>query len=301
MTDPRLRPPAGEADSTQVIPAITDATRVIPAITDATEVIPAITDTTRVLPAVADVTQLIPAVRAPGADGDDHQPPSSGRSIRSHRRRPTEVVLATMRGIGEGLLTVGLVLLLFSAYEIWGKAVIVNEHQAQLDQQLSQAWDPTVGPTAAPDDLPPSGAIARLYIPRLGKHWVVVQGVKPADIKYAPGHYPNSAGPGETGNFAVAGHRSKAIFWDLDKVQKNDWIIVETATDFYLYKVDQIKIVSPTAVAEVSPVPPGTKAGQLLTLTTCNPKWDNYQRLIVHAHLEDSRPHSEGPPPEIGG
>ena len=44
---------------------------------------------------------------------------------------------------------------------------------------------------------PPGGnAIARLYIPRLGKQWVVVQGVTPADIRYAPGHYTETAMPG---------------------------------------------------------------------------------------------------------
>jgi LPXTG-site transpeptidase (sortase) family protein len=292
VSEPALRPYGPETDATQVIPVITDATQVIPAIRDETHVMPVISEATQVLPTV-------PATRSAGGD----QPPSSGRSIRSHRRGPTQVVLATMRGVGEGLLTVGLVLLLFSAYEIWGKVAIVNEHQAQLEQQLAQDWEPTVGPTpTAAVDLPPSGAIARLYIPRLDKHWVVVQGVKPANIKYAPGHYPDSALPGEKGNFAVAGHRAKAIFWDLDKVQKGDPIVVETATDYYLYVVDQIKIVSPTAVAEVSPVPPGRTPGQaLLTLTTCNPKWDNYQRLIVHAHLEGTRPHSDGPPPEIGG
>ncbi len=40
----------------------------------------------------------------------------------------------------------------------------------------------------------------------------------------------------------------------------------------------------------------------MLTLTTCNPKWDNYQRLIVHAQLERPPwPVSQGPPPDIKG
>jgi sortase A len=39
----------------------------------------------------------------------------------------------------------------------------------------------------------------------------------------------------------------------------------------------------------VAPVPfhPGDQpVDQWLTLTTCNPKWDNYQRLVVHAILD---------------
>jgi sortase A len=41
----------------------------------------------------------------------------------------------------------------------------------------------------------------------------------------------------------------------------------------------------------VAPVPdrPGRKPTQaLLTLTTCNPKFNNYQRLIVHARLAET-------------
>ena len=39
----------------------------------------------------------------------------------------------------------------------------------------------------------------------------------------------------------------------------------------------------------------------MLTLTTCNPKWDNYQRLIVHAKLVRSQPRSDGPPGRTAG
>ena len=49
----------------------------------------------------------------------------------------------------------------------------------------------------------------------------------------------------------------------------------------------------PTAVEVIAPVPgsPGQAAtAPMLTLTTCNPKWDNYQRLIVHAQLVRSQP-----------
>jgi sortase (surface protein transpeptidase) len=39
----------------------------------------------------------------------------------------------------------------------------------------------------------------------------------------------------------------------------------------------------------------------MLTLTTCNPKFDNYERLIVHAELVRSQPRGAGPPAELGG
>jgi sortase A len=241
----------------------------------------------------------------------------SSLPIRRHRKLfdREHWIRSTVRTTGEAMITVGLVLLLFAAYEVWGKAFIVNDHQRDLDSQLSQQWDnpadnpvvvPSAGPspTAAPLPAPPGGSIARLYIPRLGKHWVVVQGVQPNDIKYAPGHYPDTALPGQVGNFSVAGHRSPAIFWDLDQMQPDDKIVVETKTTYYVYRVTSHEIVAPTALQVVAPVPdqPGAKPSQkFMTLTTCNPKWDNYQRLIVHAVWLREQPRSAGLPAEANG
>jgi sortase A len=200
-------------------------------------------------------------------------------------------VRTVLYGVGQSLVTVGLVLLLFATYELWGKSAFVNAHQNDLEQQLTEEWqNPTPAPSgkAKPVALPGS-AIARLTIPRLGKHWVVVEGVGPADIRYAPGHYPDTALPGDLGNFSVAGHRIPAIFWDLDELRPGDEIVVQTRQDSFTYHVTGTEIVAPTAVSVVAPVPghPGEKPTErMLTLTTCNPKWDNYQRLIVHAVLE---------------
>jgi LPXTG-site transpeptidase (sortase) family protein len=221
------------------------------------------------------------------------------------------VVRVSMRTVGELMITVGLVLLLFSAYEVWGKAAIVDGHQHDLDSQLSKDWgSPTPAPTTtqappvvAAGPPPPGDSIARLYLPRLGKHWVVVEGVRQSDITYAPGHYPNSAMPGQIGNFSVAGHRSPAIFWDLDQLQVGDPVVVETKVAFFVYRVTQNLIVRPTQVEVVAPVPGdprGKPSVAMLTLTTCNPKWDNYQRLIVHAQLERTQSRADGQPKELG-
>jgi sortase A len=226
----------------------------------------------------------------------------------SPRERST-LLRAGLRTLGELMITVGLILLLFSAYEVWGKAVIVDGHQHDLDAQLAKDWGtPTPQPSAtglaveAAGPPPPGGSIARLYIPRLGKHWVVVEGVKQADIAYAPGHYPNSAMPGQLGNFSVAGHRSPAIFWDLDQMQVGDPVVVETKISFFVYRVTQNLIVTPTQVEVVAPVPgsPNTKPTiAMLTLTTCNPKWDNFQRLIIHAQLQRIQARTDGLPAEL--
>jgi sortase A len=261
---------------------------------------------------------------AAGADGAGDQPGSRGvrviplrpvqtetgyRSVYSEvtRTTPATVARTAARGAGEILITLGLIVLLFAAYEVWGKAAIVGAEQNSLDQELAQQFaQPTqqagIGPAAPP---PLAGdALARLYIPRLNKNWVVVQGVTQKDIRYAPGHYPNTAMPGEVGNFSVAGHRNRAIFWDLDQLKAGDPIVVETAQTFYVYTVTQSHVVLPNAIQVVAPVPnkPGAKpSAAMLTLTTCNPKFNNYQRLVIHAQLSRTAPRAEGLPTEIGG
>jgi sortase A len=214
-------------------------------------------------------------------------------------------------GLGQTFVTLGLVMMLFAAYEIWGKAAQINAHQGDLDRALTQQWGEPEPPAPSPAITPspsasappaakpagpkplPGGAVARLSIPKLNQRWVVVEGVAPGDIQWAPGHYPDSAMPGELGNFAVAGHRSPAIFWNLDRIHKDDLIVVETRTTVYTYKVTEQAIVAPTALEVVAPVPwhPGERPKHAwLTLTTCNPKWDNYERLVIHAVLDHSEP-----------
>jgi sortase A len=228
------------------------------------------------------------------------------RSVYSDLTRTTVsgVVRTVSRTAGELLITFGLIVLLFAAYEVWGQAAVVDAHQDQLNQQLSQQWaQPTVGPSK-PAKVADGKVIAALYIPRLNKHWVVVQGVSPADIRYAPGHYPDTAMPGDVGNFSMAGHRTKAIFWDIDKLVAGDPIVVQTADSWFVYKVIGHEIVKPTAVEVVAAVPdqPGATPTQaLLTLTTCNPKFNNYQRLVVHAQLDRKQPRTAGNPAELGG
>ncbi len=231
------------------------------------------------------------------------------KSVYSELTRPSagSRIRAGIRATGELMITFGLIVLMFAAYEVWGITAEVQAEQNNLDDQLAQQWaepDPTVspGPTVKALKAPPGGAIARLYIPRIDKHWVVVEGVTQAALRNAPGHYPDSALPGKKGNFSVAGHRNRATFWRLDELRSGDVIVVETKKDWYVYTMTTQKIVQPTAVEVVYPVPgkrgaKPTKA--LLTLTTCNPKFYNYQRLIVHAELK-SRSKRDSTRPDAG-
>jgi sortase A len=258
-------------------------------------------------PAPADATTVLEKVRDKPDDGKVYN--SKAWAVRDRRKRSGGPVRTTIRVVGEILITLGLVVLLFAVYEVYGKTADINNHQNQLEQQLEQNWGGSTSPTPAAGKPaknpapPPGGAVARLYIPKLQKHWVVVEGVTLHDIRYAPGHYPDTAMPGDIGNFAVAGHRVPAIFWDLDKIHKNDPIVVETSQNWYVYRVTINEIVTPHSVEVIAPTPdkPGVKPTHaMMTLTTCNPKWDNYQRMVIHAQLVSTTPHAAGPPVPLG-
>ena len=239
------------------------------------------------------------------------------KSVYSELTRPTlgSRVRNGVRVAGELMITFGLIVLLFAGYEVFGNSAKVQDEPDALASALDETWnDPTVGPTPSAATTknpaaPGANLVGRLYIPKFDKEWVVVDGVQPDDIRYAPGHYPESADPGEVGNFSVAGHRIKKIFWRLDELKDGDVIGVETRTNWYVYRVYDQQIVKPSAVEVVAPVPGKPKAKPtkaLLTLTTCNPKYNNYQRLIVHAELvatskRDQKLPDAGMPAEVKG
>jgi len=242
-----------------------------------------------------DATVVLPRITGQPAPSSPRSGPTAGGVVRG-----------TIRGLGELLITVGLVVLLFAAYEVYGKTAMINDQQHQLDNQFGQGvTDPRVGPSAAPSPgasttpaAIPGSAIGRLYLPKLGLHWVVVEGVTLKDIRYAPGHYPGTALPGKTGNFSVAGHRVIGIFWDLDRIRPGDVAVVETRTDWYVYQIIQNEIVTPHSIEVIAPQPdrPGVAPdGAYLTMTTCNPRYNNYQRMAVHGKLVAHYPHDQRP------
>lgn len=188
-------------------------------------------------------------------------------------------------------LACALVLAGVVGFRMFGNAANVAQGQQELQEQFSANGAESVGIAVAgalvkPPEPLPGHVLAKVTVPSLGQHWFVVEGVAPNDIATAPGHYPGTALPGQRGNFAVAGHREQGLFWDLDRIKPGDQIIVQTKTRIFTYVVTRNFITSPQSWPEVSATPPGFKVGaKVMTLTTCDPKWDNYHRLVIHAVL----------------
>ncbi len=156
---------------------------------------------------------------------------------------PKERGRTALRTVGEVLITCGMVVLLFVVYELYVTNIFSAQKQASATTSLNNEWD-TVGAGQQRSnhyDLADGKGIAKLYIPAFGQDYVftVIEGTNPNDLAIGPGHYVGTALPGEPGNFAVAGHRvgEGAPFDDLGLVQSCDAILIETASDWYVYRM----------------------------------------------------------------
>ena len=231
-----------------------------------------------------------------------------------------------LRGLGQTLITVGVVVLLFCVYELQVTNLLTARAQDRLGDSLERSWAeaprrPLPGPgtpgtpgvpakpAAAPAPAPvPGDAFARLHAPTLEGYGsrVVVEGVSVDDLKDGPGHIPKTALPGAVGNVVLSGHRTTygAPFNRWDELRPGDAVVLETRDTWFTYTISGSDIVAPTAVEVTLPVPrkPGaTPTKALLTMTTCNPKYSARQRLIVSAELSASLPKSAGLPPALTG
>jgi sortase A len=128
-------------------------------------------------------------------------------------------------------------------------------------------------------------AVARLEIPRMGLNRIVVEGASADALTKGPGHFPETPLPGQLGNAAIAGHRTTHLhpFFDIDKLQPGDEIIVTTLNGHYVYHVTGTEVVAPDAYAAVIPTTDVTKA--TLTLVSCTPRYSAKNRIVVHSEL----------------
>lgn len=206
---------------------------------------------------------------------------------------------ALIRGVGELLITAGLVVLLFAAYELWGTGRFTEQQQDALADELRHSWqsDRKISDVAIGEGL------AVIRIPKFGDdyHFVVVEGVGVEDLKKGPGHYPGTAMPGQIGNFVLSGHRTtySAPFNRIGELVPGDPIVIETKNSWFVYRVTEREVVLPTEVDVIAPVPgrPGASpTRKMMTLTTCHPKYSAAQRLIVYSKLANAQRKAAGPP-----
>jgi sortase A len=226
-------------------------------------------------------------------------------------------VRTVIGAIGRVLITVGLLILLFVAYQLWGTGIyearaqsdLESQFNGELGRQRSQSTTTTTTtatPTATtePAALPPVPAdgdpVGVIKIDKIGVDKVVVEGTSVPDLRQGPGHYAGSPLPGQLGNAAIAGHRTTygAPFGDLDQLARGDTISVRTLTGTWEYALVQDPIaVKPNQTEVLDPTTDPATGQQLatLTLTTCEPRYQATERLVVKAQLASRQTPLPGP------
>ena len=203
-----------------------------------------------------------------------------------------------VRGTGKTLISVGVLILLFVVYQLWGTGLTHDREQKSLRSQFARqlaapaAAEPAPSNPASPATAAPTTTVraalvegqpaAVITIPKIGLDEVVVEGVGVEDLKKGVGHYPDTKMPGEKGNAAIAGHRTTygAPFNRLDELISGDEMSVTTGAGTFRYQVMEKKYVTPEEVSVLDDTPDNR-----LTLTTCHPKYSAEQRLIVISRL----------------
>jgi sortase A len=220
--------------------------------------------------------------------------------------------------IGRVLIGAGIILLLFTAYQIWGTSLQEGHTQNALRNTLQQeahnnevrralaeatALDklPTGPPQIAPTTHAPSegNPVGEIRIPVIGINQVVVEGTNTQDLRKGPGHYIGTPLPGQAGNASVAGHRTTYghPFYNLDVLKAGDKIVLTTFQGIFVYDTVRSEVVSPSDGEVLR-----NAFGAYLTLTTCNPRFSATTRLVVFAKLAHSQlfPNSGLPAGTVG-
>lgn len=253
------------------------------------------------------------------------QPTPSRRSPahaapRSSKRR-RKVVDVLLTGVGELLITAGLVIGLFLVWQLWWTGIEANEKAEAATKTFvtTQEDSPKVSGTKHYEDPPPFAqvgygeTIGMLVVPKwygLTNNNMPIQEGIGSDVldQAAAGHYPDTQQVGEVGNFAVAGHRRSNgnSFRRVDLLEPGDEIIVSTKDTWYVYTVESYEIVLPSQTEVIAPVPGQPEVAatdRYLTMTTCHSEtvgeWGNDHRWIVHAKFSYWMPRSEGRPESV--
>ena len=241
-------------------------------------------------------------------------------SARSRTNRRKRSILSGIIGvIGELLITAAVVVGLFSVWQLYWTTYQVQDQVKETITTYARENPPVdsrLGEVRT--DAPPAVAAAPagevyglLHIPSWDWMRTPLAEGTTSDVldKGWAGHYEETAQPGDIGNFSVAGHRRTYgnNFRAIDKLGEGSKVIVEVDDFYVVYTYESHEIVAaddPDNIRVVAPVIDDITFSQapterMMTMTTCNPEYGNYERYIVHLKFESWTPKSTGLPAEL--
>jgi LPXTG-site transpeptidase (sortase) family protein len=130
----------------------------------------------------------------------------------------------------------------------------------------------------------------RLIVPKIGVNAPIVEGsgVEILDRETGVWRHPESSLPGSNGNTILAGHRFQYLppntttFYNLDKMQIGDKILIMQNGTEYIYEVFETVEVTPDQTEHLAGTDGNTDE---LTLYTCAPLGRNDKRFVVKSRL----------------
>jgi sortase A len=190
-------------------------------------------------------------------------------------------VLRTNRWLRRTLSIVSVVLLV-GGVALVGYPVVSNLWQEHLQSKLShQLASPELQQAYRQGKVATGDSLTRIKIPAIDVDVVVVEGTTPSALRAGAGHYAKTSLPCDTGNVAIAGHRTTygKPFANIDRLKPGDTIELDTPIGGCVYQVAKAPfVIEPNDLSVLDPTPERS-----LTLTTCHPKGSAAQRLIVRA------------------
>lgn len=211
----------------------------------------------------------------------------------------------SLRFIGELLLTAGLIGLLYTFYSASFSNLLADQRAGSIAEQfLGKLENKEVTTPQAEETADESAAevIGLVYIPRLQSDvWGLPlnMGISDRALAMGLGHYSSTALPGESGNFAIAGHRATngEPLARFERLQKGDAVFIQTFDGWLEYKllVDKKVQEDETWVLDTEPTGVVATSDKLITLTTCDPRWNSYQRWVWWGELVASYPLDQPP------
>lgn len=124
----------------------------------------------------------------------------------------------------------------------------------------------------------------RLVIPSIGVDSKIVDGQTDDALLYGVWHRPNTGDPVNGGNYVLTGHRFRFLppnnttFYNLDKLENGDIVIVYYEGKEYDYVVSEEFVVEPEQIEIEKDL-----GYDVLTLYTCTPLWTSTKRLVIRA------------------
>jgi sortase A len=207
--------------------------------------------------------------------------------------------------LGTALVVIGAIVLAYAATTYFWRDPVTDVYTkwkqhtlaSRLDREFASYDAPKVDWThrlaaeraiarAAADfdrDLKLGQPLGRIVIPKIDSRFVFVQGSDDASIKLGPGHYVDTALPGEPGTVGIAGHRTTylAPFRHIDQLRPGDRIDLVMPYGTFTYRVVGSRVVSPNDVEVLRDAGDRPR----LVLTACTPLYSAAQRLVVTAVL----------------